>query len=67
MTSETGKARRLARMFRAGSGRMLCVPLDHGMQVGPIAGIADPAPVIDAVVAAGVDAVIVNPGLFLRF
>ncbi|MCC6306010.1 MAG: fructose-bisphosphate aldolase, partial [Rhodobacteraceae bacterium] len=42
-------------------------PLDHGMQVGPIAGIADPAPVIDAVVAAGVDAVIVNPGLFLRF
>ena len=67
MSSQTGKARRLARMFRSGSGRMLCVPLDHGMQVGPIAGIADPAPAIDVAVAAGVDAVIVNPGLFLRF
>jgi DhnA family fructose-bisphosphate aldolase class Ia len=67
MASETGKARRLARMFRARSGRMLCVPLDHGMQVGPIEGIADPGPVIDMVVDAGVDAVIVNPGLFLRF
>lgn len=67
MTSRTGKARRLARIFRPGSGRMLCVPIDHGMQVGPIAGLGDPAPVIDAVLAAGVDAVIVNPGLYLRF
>lgn len=48
------------------SGRMLCVPLDHGMQVGPLPGIADPAPLIDIVVEAGVDAVIVNPGMLVR-
>ncbi|WP_171883293.1 class I fructose-bisphosphate aldolase [Mesorhizobium loti] len=64
--SEIGKARRLARLLNKNSGRMLCVPLDHGMQVGPIAGIADPAPLIDIVVEAGVDAVIVNPGMLLR-
>ena len=40
--SETGKARRLARMFNAGSGRMLCLAFDHGMQVGTIPGIEDP-------------------------
>lgn len=45
---------------------MLCVPLDHGMQVGPISGIADPAPLIDIVVEAGADAVIVNPGMLIR-
>lgn len=65
--SEIGKARRLARLFNRRSGKMLCVPLDHGMQVGPIAGIADPAPLIDIVVAAGVDAVIVNPGMMVRY
>lgn len=64
--SEIGKARRLARLFNKRSGRMLCVPLDHGMQVGPIPGIADPAPLIDIVVEAGVDAVIVNPGMLVR-
>jgi DhnA family fructose-bisphosphate aldolase class Ia len=64
--SEIGKARRFARLLDKRSGRMLCVPLDHGMQVGPIPGIADPAPLIDIVVKAGVDAVIVNPGMLVR-
>ncbi|MEW9804720.1 class I fructose-bisphosphate aldolase [Mesorhizobium marinum] len=64
--SEIGKARRLARLSNRRSGRMLCVPLDHGMQVGPISGIADPAPLIDMVVEAGVDAVIVTPGMLQR-
>lgn len=61
-----GKARRLGRMFDKTSGRLVCVPLDHGMQVGAIAGLEDPARLIDTVVAAGVDAVIINPGLYIR-
>ncbi|MBL8576486.1 MAG: hypothetical protein JNK47_04615 [Mesorhizobium sp.] len=65
--SEVGKARRLARLSNKRSGRMLCVPLDHGMQVGPVAGIADPAPLIDIVVEAGVDSVIVSPGMLQRY
>lgn len=64
--SETGKARRLARMFNAGSGRMLCLAFDHGMQVGTIPGIEDPARVLDTAAEAGVDAVILNPGMMVR-
>ncbi|MBL8582140.1 MAG: hypothetical protein JNL61_07945 [Rhizobiaceae bacterium] len=64
--SETGKARRLARMFNAQSGRMLCLAFDHGMQVGTVRGIEDPARVLDAAAEAGVDAVILNPGMMVR-
>ena len=46
--ADIGKTRRLARMFDARSGRMLCLALDHGMQVGTIAGIEDPARLLDA-------------------
>lgn len=66
MTTTIGKARRLARLTDQRSGRILCVPLDHGMQVGAIAGLEDPARLLDIVVEAGVDAVILNPGLFVR-
>ena len=64
--SETGKARRLARMFNARSGRMLCLAFDHGMQVGTVPGTEDPARVLDAAAEAGVDAVILNPGMMVR-
>jgi DhnA family fructose-bisphosphate aldolase class Ia len=67
MLTQVGKARRLARMFNAASGRMACVALDHGMQVGAIGGIEDMGRVIDAVVEAGVDAVIVNPVVLSRY
>ncbi|MEQ1951470.1 hypothetical protein [Mesorhizobium sp. CN2-181] len=63
---ETGKARRLARMFNARSGRMLCLAFDHGMQVGTVPGTEDPARMLDAAAEAGVDAVILNPGMMVR-
>ena len=64
--SETGKARRLARMFNARSGRMLCLAFDHGMQVGTVPGTEDPARVLGTAAEAGVDAVILNPGMMVR-
>lgn len=65
--SEIGKASRIARMFDVKSKRMFCVPMDHGMQVGPIDGLRDPGFLIDKVVNADVDAVIVNPGTLVRY
>lgn len=56
----------MARLFDRKSGRMLCLPIDHGMMVGPISGLADPGPVLDALEDGGVDAVIVNPGFLAR-
>lgn len=57
-----GKARRMSRLFRKSSGRMLCLPVDHGLMVGPVAGVADPGPLLDIAVSAEVDALIVTPG-----
>ena len=65
--TEIGKARRMARMFRKTSGRMLCLPIDHGMMMGPIDGLADPGPVLDTAVTAGVDSLIVGPGMLMRY
>lgn len=65
--SEIGKARRLARMINPKSNRMFCLPMDHGMQVGPLDGIRDPGSLLDMAVNAGVDAVIINPGTLVRF
>lgn len=66
MTSTLGKARRLAQMMNKRSGRILCVPLDHGLQVGAIAGLEEPERLLEIIADAGVDAVILNPGLFVR-
>jgi DhnA family fructose-bisphosphate aldolase class Ia len=65
--ADIGKALRMARLLRGPEGRMLCVPIDHGMQVGPLPGLTDPGPLVDMLVDAGVDAVIVNPGMLARW
>ena len=65
--SDIGKTLRMARLLGKSSGRMLCVPIDHGMQVGPLPGLSDPGPLLDMLVKAEVDAVIVNPGMLLRW
>lgn len=61
-----GKSRRLSRLFGHPSGRMLCVPIDHGMQVGSIHGLQEPATLIGLLADGGVDSVIVNAGMLRR-
>jgi len=55
---------RLNRLFAAGSGRCLAVAVDHGMpgELDLLDGIEDMEPVIDALVAAGPDALLLTPG-----
>jgi len=43
----TGKALRLARITR--QGKMLCVPIDHGVTNGPLPGLESPLRTIQAV------------------
>ena len=38
-----GKAIRMERIMNRNNGRTIVVPLDHGVTVGPIYGIVDPA------------------------
>ena len=62
MTS-VGKQRRLQRIFDPASGRSVMVPMDHGVSVGPVAGIEDAARAVAAARAGGATAVVLQKGL----
>ena len=57
----SGNQIRLSRILR--KGRMLCIPMDHGISNGPIAGLEDPASTIYRCEAHGLTSVIVNKGV----
>jgi len=52
---------RLNRILR--SGKMLCIPMDHGISSGPIKGLEDPHNVIYTCQHYGLTSVIVNRGI----
>lgn len=56
------KAVRLERLSRYGDGRHLFVPLDHSVSTGPVAQADRFDSLVEAVVTAGADAVIVHKG-----
>lgn len=57
----TGVQLRMARIMRR--GRMLCIPMDHGISNGPIEGLEDPTSVIYRCQNRGITSVIVNKGV----
>ncbi|HEV2119643.1 MAG TPA: 2-amino-3,7-dideoxy-D-threo-hept-6-ulosonate synthase [Candidatus Bathyarchaeia archaeon] len=59
---ETGKTRRLRRIFRQ-DGKTVIIPMDHGVSIGPIEGLADMNETIDNVAIGGADAVLVHAGI----
>jgi len=58
----TGKEIRMKRLFKR-SKRLFIVPMDHGVTVGPIAGLEDIRRVVKSVAQGGADAVILHKGL----
>lgn len=67
MSGITGKKIRLGRMLNRETGRALCLAFDHGMQLGPISGFEEPAKVIEQALEAGIDGIILTPGLMAKF
>ncbi len=57
----TGHQIRLNRILR--KGKMLCIPMDHGISNGPIEGIEDPSKVIYKCEGHGLTSVIINKGI----
>lgn len=55
-----GKLRRLSKITR--NGRILCVPMDHGVSDGPIKGIEDITQIVKKVEAGGASSVILHKG-----
>ncbi|HZY46577.1 MAG TPA: 2-amino-3,7-dideoxy-D-threo-hept-6-ulosonate synthase [Candidatus Bathyarchaeia archaeon] len=59
---ETGKTRRLRRIFRD-DGKTVMIPMDHGVSVGPIEGLAAVDQTIENVAKGGADAILVHAGI----
>ena len=58
-----GKTIRLERIIDRNSGKTVIVPMDHGVTVGPIAGLADMRSTISKVVAGGANAILMHKGI----
>ena len=57
----SGNQIRLNRILR--KGKMLCIPMDHGISNGPIEGLEDPASTIYKCEGHGLTSVIINKGI----
>ncbi len=60
---QLGKNIRLERIINRHSKRTVIVPMDHGVTVGPIAGLTDMRTTVNEVAGGGADAVIMHKGL----
>lgn len=58
-----GKKIRLERIIDRNSGRTVIIPMDHGVTVGPIEGLADMRTAISKVVAGGANAILMHKGM----
>ena len=59
---ETGKKRRLKRIFRD-DNRTVIVPMDHGVTVGPVTGLVNMQEIVNKLLQGGVDAVVIHRGV----
>jgi predicted phospho-2-dehydro-3-deoxyheptonate aldolase len=59
----SGKQIRLERIINRVSGRSILVPMDHGVSLGPVAGLIDVRATVDAVANGGANGVIMHKGL----
>jgi predicted phospho-2-dehydro-3-deoxyheptonate aldolase len=58
-----GKKIRLERIIDRNSGRTVIVPMDHGVTVGPIEGIADMRTAVANMVEGGANAILMHKGI----
>ncbi|MBN2457054.1 MAG: class I fructose-bisphosphate aldolase family protein [Sedimentisphaerales bacterium] len=58
-----GKKIRLERIVDRDSAKTVIVPMDHGVSVGPIAGLADMRTTVSRIVAGGANAILMHKGM----
>jgi len=58
-----GKTIRLRRIFDQKTEKTVIVPMDHGISMGPVQGIADIRTTIDKVAEGGASAIVIHKGL----
>lgn len=63
---DVGKEIRYNRIINPSTDRMVIIPLDHGIILGPLPGIENPAQTVKDVISGGVNSVVFNAGLAPR-
>jgi len=58
-----GKKIRLERIIDRNSGKTVLIPMDHGVTVGPIEGLADMRTTVSKIVAGGANAILMHKGI----
>ena len=58
-----GKRIRMERIMNRDSGKTVIVPMDHGVTLGPLAGLTDMRQTINAVARGGANAIVIHKGL----
>jgi fructose-bisphosphate aldolase, class I len=58
-----GKHIRMERIIDRNSGRTVIVPMDHGVTLGPVAGLIDMKTSVDAIAEGGANAILMHKGL----
>ena len=58
-----GKKIRLERIIDRNSGKTVIVPMDHGVTVGPIAGLEDMRTTVSKIVTGGANAILMHKGI----
>lgn len=58
-----GKKIRLERIMDRSTGRTVIIPMDHGVTLGPLAGLIDMKKTINAVASGGANAIVIHKGL----
>lgn len=61
--SEVGKRVRLERLIDRKTRRTVIVPMDHGLSMGPIAGLEDMTSIINKIADGGANAVVLHKGI----
>ncbi len=61
-----GKTIRLERILNRNTRKMIIVPMDHGVTVGPIEGLIDMPVTVDSISEGGANAIIMHKGLVSR-
>ena len=59
---DVGKKRRLKRIFGQ-DGKVVIVPMDHGVTLGPVPGILNMQDIIDKLSLGGTDAILIHKGI----
>ena len=58
-----GKKIRMERIMDRNSGKTVIIPMDHGVTIGPVAGLINMQETINAVAIGGANAIILHKGL----